>query len=427
MEGTNDATSTELKSASTDGQRELTKHELTLMYLPPKRNHNRRKKKVLGPNDLAPETVPLNDVRRTYPSVFASLTSRAGLEEMRAQFSKIVAGDDFTLVVTTVEGENPFGPVYREMKGLEAAIKFMSAYFQAVPDCIVHHTNLQFFKRKNGESVLKTDFTIGGCMAFKVVVDNADQVDDFRSAVEGLQGLQSAVQTGEQEDDGQDGDNGDDNDDGTESNEEAVAEEESHANSSFQDADEQPRKRQRPNHALGSSSSSIASHTTPDESKSYSETSEIDAMSLRRLEEERERLAKKKRVEVGDTEVMIDADEDASAYRNMLITSDSTNYQLGQRTEGRTFSTGGKMIFYMNKDKKLVKIDAQYSAQKTMDSCKYDSLNDLSKGGRKDDGSESPPTLTFTAIEGGISDDDDDEDEDEGDADNDQGKHENAN
>eukprot|EP01033_Poteriospumella_lacustris_P018098 gene18098-12986_t len=288
---------------------------------------------------------------------------------MRAQFSKIVAGDDFTFVVTTVEGENPFGPVYREMKGLEAAIKFMSAYFQAVPDCIVHHTNLQFFKRKNGESVLKTDFTIAGCMAFKVVVDNADQVDDFKSAVEGLQGLQSAVQAGQEGDD-QGEDNGDDNDDGTESNEEEAADEESRANSSLQDADEQPRKRPRPNHALGSSSSSIASHTTPDESKSYTETSEIDATSLRRHEEERQRLAKKKRVEVGDTEVMIDADDDASAYRNMLITSDSTNYQLGQRTEGRTFSTGGKMIFYMNRDKKLVKIDAQYSAKKTMDSCK---------------------------------------------------------
>lgn len=425
MEGTTDATSTVLKSSSTDGQRELSKHELTLMYLPPKRNHNRRKKKVLGPNDLAPETVPLNDIRRTYPSVFASLTSRAGLEEMRAQFSKIVAGDDFTFVVTTLEGENPFGPVYREMKGLEAAIKFMSAYFQAVPDCIVHHTNLQFFKRKNGESVLKTDFTIAGCMAFKVVVDNADQVDDFKSAVEGLQGLQSAIQPG-QEDDGP----GEDSDGGDESNEEdnQAAEEDSHANSSFQDPDEQPRKRQRPNNVLGSSSSSIASHTTPDESKSYSESSEIDALSLRRLEEERERLARKKRVEVGDTEVMIDADDDASAYRNMLIASDSTNYQLGQRTEGRTFSTGGKMIFYMNKDKKLVKIDAQYSAKKTVDSCKYDSLNDLSKGGRKDDGSESPPTLTLTAIEAGISyDDDDDEDDDDDNDDDNNGDHETLN
>lgn len=394
-----------------DGPRELTKHELTLMYLPPKRNHNRRRKKVVGPNCLVSETVPLNDVRRTYPAVFASLTSRASLDEIRTQFSKIVAGEDFTFVITTLEGENPFGPVYRENKGLEASIRFLAAYFQAVPDCIVTHSNMKFYKRKNGESILKTNFTITGCMAFKVLVNNAEQVDDFKCAVQGLQVLQSAFQpTSEHDDSIESAEESDDYEDDEDESVEKVQ-------TTFDDDcdnndNSRANKRARLNDdAIPDCSSSESLHSSMHTKSIVTDaSSKIDAgLILRQKMEERDILSRKKKVAVGDTEVLIDADDDEDVYRNMLITSESTSYQLGQRTEGRTFSTGGKMIFYMNKDKKLVKIDAQYSAKKTLESCKYDSLNDIPNGSNDLHESDSPPTLAFTAAET-ISDVENDED-----------------
>jgi hypothetical protein len=365
------AQSDEVENSEETIPKQLSKHELTLLYLPPKRNQQRRRKKRFGPTDLVPETVPLNDIRRTYPTIFSSLTTRATVEEIRSQFGKIVADDeDFSFVVRTEEEENPFGPVYRENKGLEASIKFLSAYFLAIPDCIFTYTSLQFYKRKNGESVLKTEFMITGCMAFKVLVENVEKTDDFKGAVEGLQGLQSASSEIRNDQDHQ-----------------GYSEDDS--NDVFEDEDEveSPQNKRR---RVDTESAKI-DYCDNSTSVSLSSTASI----------------KKKKVNVGDTEVMIDEHDDECTYKSMIITSDASNYKLGHRLEGRSFSTSGKMIFYMNKDKKLIKLDAQYSVTKTLESSKYDSLAELTSGKDKTK-PESPTTLTFTAIDNESIDDEED-------------------
>lgn len=335
---------------------ELSKRDLTLSYLPPKRNHQKRKRKIIGPNDLIPETVPLNDVRRSVPKVFSQLTSRAEFNEVRSQLEKLVESDDVTLIASTIENENLFGPVYREMKGLDAVSKFIATYFSAIPDCVLSFSNLHFFKRKNNESELHTQFSLSGCVTFNVVIDNAEQVGDLKSAVEVLQGLN--------------GFNGADPD------AEPDAEPENSENADEEEEEEESPQEKRPRlneeeGSIGDDSSSAVKSVQS--SNAEMSTSELLEMNQRKLEERQ----RKKRILVGEQVLFVDADEDASSYRNMIIASESTNYQLENRDQARSFFTTGTWNFFFNKDKKIYKMEARYSARKTAESARYDSIQQL--------------------------------------------------
>lgn len=70
-------------------------------------------------NGLIMETLPIHDIRRTYPKILEELPSLMNAVEIESALKPIIVdAETFELVIAAREGTNPFGPTYNEIRGL---------------------------------------------------------------------------------------------------------------------------------------------------------------------------------------------------------------------------------------------------------------------------------------------------------------------
>jgi hypothetical protein len=167
-----------------------------LIYIPPPRKPYERKKKKKFPIDgFSPETVPLGDIRRTYPKLLEQMIHRADIDSIIKRLKKMVAlEDEFILTISCVENENSFGPIYREFIGIKAAANFLHIQSQTIPDQVLLIESMKFFKHKSQHSQIRCDLVYAGCLVYKMIIEYPEVAIDFNLAVIGLQGLQQREQ-----------------------------------------------------------------------------------------------------------------------------------------------------------------------------------------------------------------------------------------
>lgn len=170
---------------------EMSKRDQTNFWLPPKRSAGRKKRKRQPLfSELVAETVPLNDIRRSYAGILQSVLNRSNCEEILGLFESIAASPtDFLTIVRSAESENPNGPVYREMQGIESTARCFAAYAESMPDVIASVTLKSFYKRRKGDSEVHCRISYAGSVTKKVVVENPEQTADISSAISGLNSL----------------------------------------------------------------------------------------------------------------------------------------------------------------------------------------------------------------------------------------------
>jgi hypothetical protein len=124
---------------------------------------------------LIQETIPLNDVRRSYPRMIEAILNR-GLEDCESKLRNICTADadSFLLVLSAIEKVNPFGPVYQEVHGIGAASRYLNAYLSAIPDAVFAISESKFFKRLPG-SEIHCNFTFSGSVIHRIVVDGDEK------------------------------------------------------------------------------------------------------------------------------------------------------------------------------------------------------------------------------------------------------------
>jgi hypothetical protein len=293
---------------------QMSKREETNSWLPPKKSSSRKKRKLQPTaNELVAETVPLNDIRRTYPNIVRSILNCSNNEEILSYLSKIFASDtDFLAIVRSAESENPNGPVYREVQGIHTTARCFAAYAESMPDAVCTVSLSSFLKKRKGDSEIHCKLTYAGSVTYKVIVENLEQVADISSAVMGL-------------------------------------------------------------NALGSTSKDDIAMKTTVEVDVYKATNYTSSDSFDQNE------AKKNKIEVGETDILIDVREDPEPYKTMFIATQDTQFRVAQTvlTKARSFQTSGSVVLYCNKDKKVQKIEIVYSSQESSRSSKYTEVSAL--------------------------------------------------
>jgi len=84
---------------------------------------------------------------------------------------------------------NPFGPNYREVRGVSSMVEYVDAYLEAIPDCIFAILDSKFFRKAQNESMIISSYTVNGRMIFTVDTLDTEDVEDIDSAISGLQML----------------------------------------------------------------------------------------------------------------------------------------------------------------------------------------------------------------------------------------------
>lgn len=87
-----------------------------------------KKRRKRDKYELIPDTLAINDCRRSYHKIFDAIM---GLNEFEVKkvLSRIVADPaNFVLVVSAIEDQNPFGPVYIELRGLGESLPRVIPY-----------------------------------------------------------------------------------------------------------------------------------------------------------------------------------------------------------------------------------------------------------------------------------------------------------
>ncbi len=139
---------------------------------PSSSKHQKKKRRM---SELVIDTIPLNDPRRNYPRLLEMIFNRCQAEDCFHKLASICTlghheqDDIFTLIVSAIEKENVFGPVYSEVHSVDAAARLLSTYFLAVPDSIFVIVDCKFYKRTpNGESEIHCNFSFSGSKVYKV-------------------------------------------------------------------------------------------------------------------------------------------------------------------------------------------------------------------------------------------------------------------
>lgn len=291
----------------------MSKREETNSWLPPKKLSGRRKRKRQPTaNELVAETVPLNDIRRTYPNIIQLILNSSNRDEIITLLGEIAASDlDFLAVIRTFETENPNGPVYRETQGICSTARCFAAYAESMPDLVGTITLVSFLKKRNGDSEIRCRLTYAGSVTYNVVVENPEQVADISSAAMGLNALGSGSNLNKDE--------------------EATAE---------------------------------MKVVEVDIERSSNASISFDR---------NEPNTKKSKVQAGETEIVIDSHEDPEPYKTMFIATRETRFRVGPivLTKARSFQTSGSIVLYCNKEKKVRKMEIVYSSQESSKSSKY--------------------------------------------------------
>mmetsp|Transcript_62403 Transcript_62403/g.122759 ORF Transcript_62403/g.122759 Transcript_62403/m.122759 type:complete len:529 (+) Transcript_62403:3-1589(+) len=130
--------------------------------------------------------LPASDVRSNYHRILETIFNGCQKAEATKHF-KSICSDDCVMISRSVN--NPFGPNYRELRGIESMVEFVDTSLEAVPDCIFAITDSKFFRKPQNESMIISSYTVNGRMIYTVDRLESEDVEDIDSAISGLQML----------------------------------------------------------------------------------------------------------------------------------------------------------------------------------------------------------------------------------------------
>jgi hypothetical protein len=123
-----------------------------------------------------------SNYHRTLETVFNGCHKTIAVKHFKAMCS-----EDCVMVIRAVN--NPFGPNYREMRGIESMVEYVDTALEAVPDMIFAITDSKFFRKPQNESMVISSYTANGRMIYTIDTLNSEDVEDIGSAISGLQML----------------------------------------------------------------------------------------------------------------------------------------------------------------------------------------------------------------------------------------------
>lgn len=130
--------------------------------------------------------LPASDVRSNYHRIFETIFNGCQ-KAVATKHLKSMCTDDCVMVIRSVN--NPFGPNYRELRGIESMVEYVDTALEAIPDCIFAITDSKFFRKPQNESIIISSYTTNGRMIYTIDTLNSEDVEDIDSAISGLQML----------------------------------------------------------------------------------------------------------------------------------------------------------------------------------------------------------------------------------------------
>lgn len=121
-------------------------------------------------------------------------------KSVAAKHFRSICAEDCVFVSRSIN--NPFGPNYREVRGVSSMVEYVDAALEAIPDCIFAILDSKFFRKAQNESMIISSYTVNGRMIFTVDTLDTEDVEDIDSAISGLQMLyQGRCGSGNEEED----------------------------------------------------------------------------------------------------------------------------------------------------------------------------------------------------------------------------------
>lgn len=152
-------------------------------------DHSKNKKRKRNLQELKAETIPLNDARRSYPRIFATMMNRCQTEDIAHRLSAIADTQNFIFIFQNKDIHDHICPKYRELRGIDCTSRFLGVLFQTTPDSIFVMKDYQFYK-KSTSSQIHCNFELTGSSIYQMVIQNATCV------VQSIQSIASSVTLG---------------------------------------------------------------------------------------------------------------------------------------------------------------------------------------------------------------------------------------
>lgn len=130
--------------------------------------------------------LPSNDIRCNYHRIIETIFNGCQ-KSIATEHFKSICADDCVLVSNSTH--NPFGPNYRELRGIESMVEYVETALEAIPDCIFAITDSKFFRKAQNESMVIASYTVNGRMIYTIDALNGEDIEDIDSAISGLQML----------------------------------------------------------------------------------------------------------------------------------------------------------------------------------------------------------------------------------------------
>lgn len=326
-------------------------------------------------NQLVQETIPLNDIRRTYPRLVEALLNRGQVDDIESKLSSICINDSsFLLIINAIEKENPFGPIYQEIHGIQAASRCINAYFSAIPDSVFAILDSKFYKRSTG-SEIHCNYSFSGSIIHRIVIEDIEQTMDINNAIVGLQTL-AQVALDREYLPTSDGINAAEEMEDEETTNEPIDVQNQESNE-----DESDELQENPTDSTPSPTSNTDADSPPNSQKESESTPSSSANipnesgNKRRFSFDQQELVVptgKKRLSVGEVDFFVDKNDNFVACDQLIIATNKTKFKIGERMQSsRSFTTNGKIIFSLNADKRVQKLEVTYSSKLATQSSKY--------------------------------------------------------
>lgn len=130
--------------------------------------------------------LPTSDVRSNYHRIFETIFNGCQKSIATKHFRNVCI-EDCVLVSRSIN--NPFGPNYREVRGIESMVEYVDTSLEAIPDCIFAILDTKFFRKPQAESMIISSYTVNGRIIYTIDSLDTEDIEDIDSAISGLQML----------------------------------------------------------------------------------------------------------------------------------------------------------------------------------------------------------------------------------------------
>lgn len=130
--------------------------------------------------------LPASDVRSNYHRIFETIFNGCQ-KSIASKHFRSVCIEDCILVSRSIN--NPFGPNYREVRGIDSMVEYVDTSLEAIPDCIFAILDTKFFRKPQAESMIISSYTVNGRIIYTIDSLDTEDIEDIDSAISGLQML----------------------------------------------------------------------------------------------------------------------------------------------------------------------------------------------------------------------------------------------